>query len=124
MKEYELIESAALNDFAHSAPQVAVEKCGIKIFPVGGVNGLISSKIDIPAFNRVVGLGIKEPIDERVIDIILNKIEVNEVKRFILQIHPEVHSDRLRRLLELHAFYHYNNWVVDKRLFTSTKSKN
>ena len=111
MKEYELIESAALNDFAHSASKDVVEKCGIKIFPVGGVNGLIASKIDIPEFNRVVGLGIKEPFDERVMDIILNKIEVNEVKRFFVQIHPEVYSSQLRRFLELHSFFHYNNWV-------------
>lgn len=111
MKEYELIESAALNDFAHSASKETIEKCGIKIFPVGGVNGLISSKIDILAFNRVVGLGIKEPIDERVVDIILNKIEANQVNRFFIQVHPEVYSDQVRRLFELHDFYHYNNWV-------------
>jgi GNAT superfamily N-acetyltransferase len=111
MKEYELVESSALNDFAHSASKSTIEKCGIKIFPVGGVNGLITSKIDILAFNRVVGLGIKEPIDERVVDIILNKIEANKVKRFFIQIHPEVYSAQLRRLLELHDFYHYNNWV-------------
>ena len=111
MKEYDLIESIALNDFAHSASKKIIEKCGIKIFPVGGVNGLISSKIDVLAFNRVVGLGIKEPIDENIIDIILNKIDANKVKRFFIQIHPEVYSDQLRRLLELHDFYHYNNWV-------------
>ncbi|MEJ2103411.1 MAG: GNAT family N-acetyltransferase [Ignavibacteriaceae bacterium] len=111
MKEYELIESASLNDFAHSASKETVEKCGIKIFPVGGVNGLISFKIDILAFNRVVGLGIKEPIDEDIIDIILNKIEANQVNRFFIQIHPEVYSDKLRRLLELNTFSHYNNWV-------------
>ena len=32
MKEYELIESAALNDFAHSASKEIIEKCGIKIY--------------------------------------------------------------------------------------------
>jgi GNAT superfamily N-acetyltransferase len=111
MKEYELIESAALNDFAHSASKEIIEKCGIKIFPVGGVNGLITSKIDILAFNRVVGLGIKEPIDERVVDIILNKIEANQVNRFFIQVYPEVYSEKLRRLLELYNFSHYNNWV-------------
>jgi GNAT superfamily N-acetyltransferase len=111
MKEYDLIESAALNDFAHSASKKTIEKCGIKIFSVGGVKGLIASKIDVLAFNRVVGLGIKEPIDERVVDIILNKIDANKVKRFFIQIHPEIYSDQIRRLLELHYFYHYNNWV-------------
>ena len=111
MKEYDLIESAALNDFAHSASKKTIEKCGIKIFPVGGVNALITSKIDVLAFNRVVGLGIKESIDENIVDIILNKIDANKVKRFFIQIHPEVYSDQLRRLLEIHDFYHYNNWV-------------
>jgi GNAT superfamily N-acetyltransferase len=111
MKEYELIESAAINDFALSASKDVIEKCGIKIFPVGGVNGLISAKLDTLEFNRVVGLGIKEPFDERIIDIILNKIEVNKAKRFYIQIHPEVYSTQLRRMLELNSFSHYNNWV-------------
>jgi GNAT superfamily N-acetyltransferase len=111
MKDFELVESAAWTDFYRSALPETVGKCGIKIFPVGGVNGTIASKIDILAFNRVVGLGIKELIDERIIDIILNKIEANQVKRFFIQIHPEVYSDLLKRLLVLHDFYHYNNWV-------------
>lgn len=121
MKEYELIESIALTDFADSASKETVEKCGIKIFPVGGVNGLTTSKIDVLAFNRVVGLGIKEPIDENIIDIILNKIEVNRVSRFFIQIHPEIYSDQLRRLLELNSFSHYNNWV---RLVRDSSSAN
>ena len=111
MKEYELVESAAWTDFYHSVPPETVAKCGIKTFPVGGVNGTIAPKLDILAFNRVVGLGIKEPIDERIIDIILNKIEANGVKRFFIQIHPEVFDDNLRKLLTSHNFYHYNNWV-------------
>lgn len=111
MKEFELVESAAWKDFYRSASPEIVARCGIKTFPVGGVTGTIASKIDILAFNRVVGLGIKEPIDERIIDIILNKIEVSGVKRFFIQIHPEVYSDQLRRLLVSHDFYHYNNWV-------------
>lgn len=111
MIEYELIELAAWTDFYRSASVESSAKLGINIFPVGGVYGTIASRIDILAFNRVVGLGIKEPLDERVIDIILNKIEANRVKRFFIQIHPEIYSEGLRRLLELHGFYHYNNWV-------------
>jgi len=111
MKEYELIESEAWSDFYHSAPNQTVEQCGIKIFPLGGVNGTIASKLDILAFNRVIGLGIKEPIDERIIDIILNKIEADKVKRFFIQVHPEVYSDNIRKLLVSKNFYHYNNWV-------------
>ena len=111
MKEYELIESLAWSNFYHSAPGEIVEKCGIKIFPVGGVDGTIASRIDILAFNRVIGLGINEPIDERIIDIILNKIEADKVKRFFIQVHPEVYSDDIRKLLVSKNFYHYNNWV-------------
>lgn len=111
MKDYDLIESEAWSDFNHSASNETVEKCGIKVFPVGGVNGTIASKIDILAFNRVVGLGIREPIDERIIDIILNKIEAEKVKRFFIQVHPEVYSDDIRKLLVSKNFYHYNNWV-------------
>lgn len=111
MKKYELIESEAWSNFYHSAPGETVEKCGIKTFPVGGVDGTIASKIDILAFNRVIGLGIKEPIDERIIDIILNKIEADKVKRFFIQVHPEVYSDDIRKLLVSKNFYHYNNWV-------------
>jgi hypothetical protein len=74
MKEYDLVESEAWTDFFKSAPAYISETCGIKVFPVGGVYGTMTSEIDVLAFNRVVGLGIYEPIDERVIDIILNKI--------------------------------------------------
>lgn len=111
MKEFELVESAAWTDFYRSASVETAAKYGIKVFSVGGVTGTIASEIDVLAFNRVVGLGIKEPVDERIIDIILNKIEVHRVKRFFIQIHPDVYSDELRRLLELHDFNHYNNWI-------------
>jgi hypothetical protein len=111
MKEYDLVESEAWADFFRSAPSSVKDTCGIKVFPVGGVNAIIAAKIDILAFNRVVGLGIKEPIDERTIDIILNKIESNRVNRFFIQIHPDVYSDDLRKLLTSHNLYHYNNWV-------------
>ena len=72
MKEHDLVESEAWTDFSKSAPDRVVAACGIKVFPVGGVYATITSKINILAFNRVVGLGINEPIDDRVIDIILN----------------------------------------------------
>jgi GNAT superfamily N-acetyltransferase len=111
MKELELVESAAWTDFYHAASPGTIEKCNIKIFPVGGVSGTIASKVDVLTFNRVIGLGIKETLDERIIDIILNKIEAAGVKRFFIQLHPEVYSERARRLLELYGFYHYNNWV-------------
>jgi GNAT superfamily N-acetyltransferase len=111
MKEFELLESEVWRDFYDSAPASLKELCGIKVFSVGGVHANIASKIDILAFNRVVGLGIKEPIDERIIDIILNKIETEKVKRFFIQIHPEVYSDEIRKLLVSKNFYHYNNWV-------------
>jgi hypothetical protein len=111
MKEFELVESAAWTDFYCSASPEIIARCGIKIFPVGGVNGTIASKIDILAFNRIVGLGVKQSIDEQIIDVILNKIEANRVKRFFIQIHPEFFDDKLRKLLTLHDFYHYNNWV-------------
>lgn len=111
MKAFELVESAVWKDFYDSAPASAKELSGIKVFPVGGVHVQVASKIDILAFNRVVGLGINKPIDERIIDIILNKIEAEKVKRFFIQIHPEVYSEKLQQLLVSKNFYHYNNWV-------------
>jgi GNAT superfamily N-acetyltransferase len=111
MTEYDLVESRAWMDFFKSAPSSVMENCGIKVIQVGGVYATITSKIDVLAFNRVVGLGIYEPIDDRIIDFILNKIEAEKVKRFFIQIHPEVYSDELRKLLVSKNFFHYNNWV-------------
>jgi GNAT superfamily N-acetyltransferase len=111
MKEHDLVESEAWTDFSNSAPVSTMENCGIKVFPVGGVYATMTSKIDVIAFNRVVGLGINKPIDDRIIDIILNKIETYKVERFFIQVHPEVYSDDIRKLLVSKNFYHYNNWV-------------
>jgi GNAT superfamily N-acetyltransferase len=111
MKKYDLVESEAWTDFSKSAPASVIKNCGIEIFPAGGVFATITSKIDILAFNRIAGLGINELIDEHVIDTILSKIEAENVKRFFIQIHPEVYSEELIKLLNSKNFYHYNNWV-------------
>jgi GNAT superfamily N-acetyltransferase len=111
MKEYDLVEAEAWTDFSKSAPASAVENYGINVFPAGGAFATVASRIDILAFNRVVGLGMNEPIDEQVIDSILNKIETENVKRFFIQIHPEIYSDKLGKLLASKNFYRYNNWI-------------
>lgn len=122
MKEFELIESSAWADFFHSVPKELIQKLKVTAFPVGGVFATIAPAVDILVFNRVIGLGIKEPIDERIIDIILNKIEAEKVKRFFIQVHPEVYSDKLRQLLVSYDFHHYNNWVRLVRDVSPTKA--
>jgi GNAT superfamily N-acetyltransferase len=111
MKEYDIIDAKAWTDFSGSASPSVKDIRGIKVFPVGGVYASITSNIDVLAFNSVVGLGIVKPLDEKVIDIILNKIEVENVKRFFIQIHPDVYTDDINKLLTSKNLYHYNNWV-------------
>jgi GNAT superfamily N-acetyltransferase len=74
------------------------------------VAGLVA-KLDILAFNRVIGLGLEEPAGEEQIDEIISLYRDAEVNRFFIQISPKALPPSLPDILLKRGFRHHNNWM-------------
>ena len=68
-------------------------------------------EVDILLFNRVIGLGMREPVSHAHIDDIIQFYEKAGSKRFFIQLSPYIRQDDLPDMLMEKGFRHYNNWV-------------
>lgn len=109
--DLERVEIGAFSGFYGSADDKAMDRCGISLPDIGPYAATIASKVDVLALNRVVGLGLEEPADERTIDRIVEEYRNAGAPRFFLQLHPSALPSSLTNLLEARGFYHYNNWI-------------
>ncbi|UCG61232.1 MAG: GNAT family N-acetyltransferase [Candidatus Zixiibacteriota bacterium] len=113
----ELTEVEAWNDFCCAAPRDAVEVCGIQFTRTRSSCFSIVPCVDTLVFNRIVGLGVTEPVTESTLDKVISLYKQANVPRFFIQLHPECLTPETRQLLERKRFRHYNNWV---KLFRDT----
>ena len=108
-------EINAWQDMYRAAGRDISEKFGIKVFSVGSACVSIAGKIDILAYNRVIGLGLKEPATEQILDEIISKYRESDVSRFFIQIHPEAAPSKLNEWFQKRNIQRYNNWVKHYR---------
>lgn len=109
--QLEQVEMAAWSDFCRSATPEAVTACGIGLADNDSVSASTASKIDVLAFNRVVGLGMSESATEEQLDELVSFYQRRRVARFFVQICPTAKPDDIPVWLENRGFSHYNNWV-------------
>ncbi len=115
----ERVEMAAWSDFCRAATPEAVAACGIRLADDDSVSASTASKIDVLAFNRVVGLGMSEPATEEHLDELVSFYRRSRVKRFFVQVCPTAEPGDIPAWLEKREFAHYNNWV---KLWRGVKS--
>ncbi len=107
----ERAEAAAWSDFCRAATRETVAVCGIGLADDDSVSASAASKVDVLAFNRVVGLGMSEPATEEHLDELVSYYQRRKVKRFFVQVCPAASPAKLPAWLEKRGFTYYNNWV-------------
>lgn len=111
LKNIELIEAAAWNEMYKAADKFTKRDCGMQSHNVNGATLSITSKIDVLAFNRVVGWGMGQPAIEEDITEFLKYYKKAKVPRFFVQVSPFSEPMEIASWLQHHGFEHYNNWV-------------
>lgn len=111
ISSFEFLEAAYWSDYFKAASPELVKKLGVQFFKIGSAYVTVAAKVDILAFNRVIGLGVGEPATENQIDEIIAIYEKEKVPRFFIQPSPAAHPDYFPDLLQKKGFKHYNNWV-------------
>ena len=111
LKKLELIEAAAWNEIFDAADKYVRKDCGLQSVSHKGSILSVASEIDVLAFNRVVGWGIKEPASEPDIDFFMKKYRAAGVKRFFIQVSPYAEPAEAGVWLQQHGFVMHNHWV-------------
>lgn len=107
----ELHEAAYWSDYYKAATPETARACGLQVANVGSAHIMLASKVDILAFNRVVGFGMHEPAAEAQLDEIIDIVLRAGVPRFFLQLSPHARPEQATAWLRRRGFTHHNNWM-------------
>ncbi len=110
VRSLEACEMEAWADWYRAAGDASRETCSPGLRTVAGAI-LTHAAPDVLAFNRVVGLGLRQPAAESDIEEIVDAYAAAETSRFFVQVAPGAAPPDLGRLLERKGFRHYNNWI-------------
>lgn len=109
----EILEFAEAHDLAEwfggMAPET-VERFGVRLDRIGSAVALRMGPVDVPMFNRIVGLGLREPLDEAA----LERVEAlyrGGPNLFMVQLSPPALSDELHARLEARGLKRSDSWA-------------
>lgn len=107
----ERAEMAAFADlFAAASPEIVAD-AGLSVQDVGGASLIATTRFDVLALNRVIGLGVDQPASESVLAEVLSTVDHIGSARFLIPIAPIDRNRDLGIRLEQHGAHHYNNWM-------------
>lgn len=104
-------EGEAWAEMFLSAPADVAAKFGTRVERVGSAIVLITEKMDIMLFNRVIGLGAMEPATEAMLDAIVKLYRNADIQNFALQVSPTAQPSALPVWLEARGLYRRDNWA-------------
>jgi len=107
----ERAEIDAFTDLYRAATPEVVAAAGLAVSNVGDVVVLAASKIDVLAVNRALGLGLSEPVSDRLLADLLSELARRRSPRFLIPVAPVNGHDRLKDALVSKGIRHHNNWV-------------
>ena len=113
--EFERIELLAWRDLYAAADHSSRMSCGLEVFEVAGAFASIASRVDVLAFNRVLGLGLAQPVTSDAVGEIIARYAAAGTPRFFVQLAPGERVDETQRVLEDHGLAFYNSWVKLQR---------
>src|SRR5262245_21199261 len=113
---FERAELDAFTDLYRAAGPDAVEAAGLAVSNVGDVLILAAGRIDVLALNRALGLGLNEPVSDRLLADLLAALAERGSPRFFIPVAPVNGHDRLKEMPASNGVRHYNNWVRLSRL--------
>lgn len=107
----ELPEAAAWADFYLAASDEAIHQNEIALHRFGSAVASIAGRADVLTYNRVVGLGMDEPLDDGTIEAIIAAFADSGAKRFFVHLSPAAVDRGLASRLTARGFRHHNNWM-------------
>jgi len=110
-KKFEHQEMDCWGEYYRNVPPAIAKKFGISLERIGGAKATIASKVDMLAFNRVVGLGFETSITAGLLDDIIALYKEAGVKRFFIQLSPHAKAGISSDVLADKGFQYHNNWV-------------
>lgn len=106
----EFVEGHAIAEMAQAmAPEVAA-RYDVHLQWIGSAVALALRRVDVPMFNRVVGLGLREPVTNAILDAVVDLYHGARV-RYLVQISPVALSSDLHAQLEARGLSREDNWV-------------
>jgi hypothetical protein len=121
IKELELHEARYWSSLYLNAGSSLQMKLGLNVEQFDDAVFIAASKMDVLAFNRVIGSGLSNTLTREQLGHIIGFYREHEVSRFFLQLCPDVLSPDILELLIDTGFAYYNNWCkhireIDKYL--------
>jgi GNAT superfamily N-acetyltransferase len=106
----ERIEAEAWGDVHRAASGRAAELSGARVLGIGSATACIASRIDVLAFNRVLGLGLDGPVTGSDVDELVSEYARVGCSRFFVQLFPGVETQVAEKLRQ-RGFRIHNRWV-------------
>jgi GNAT superfamily N-acetyltransferase len=106
----EFAEAGACIDLCEAVPAQFAAEFGIRVERIGSAVALMAEKFDIPLFNRVIGLGVKEPATETMLEDIAALYRPSGVK-YMVQLCPSALPALLPEWLEARDVKLRDNWA-------------
>jgi hypothetical protein len=111
MEIAEQADADAASEFVRAAPASLAQSLGIAQQDRAGATLVMSAKVDVLAFNRVIGLGAHRPAEEGDVDATLATYREAQVPRFFVQVAPGAQPEALADWLTARGFVRYNRWM-------------
>lgn len=92
-------------------PLAEAQHLGAGFRRIGGGAAMRAAAIDMPAFNRLLGLGLEAPITGALLDEATDWYRSAGAARFFIPLSKMAERPAVVRLLESRGFHHYNNWA-------------
>lgn len=109
--QLETHEARAFADLYRPLPPDFNEGAVVDRIPLGSGWAVMTSAVDILAFNRVIAVGVEERADDSQLGSILERFREGGIPRFFFQLAPQAKPEDLAARLAARGFERYNNWV-------------
>ena len=106
----ERAEAGACRSWNAAAPPAVARGLGIGLRPIGSGLAVSATRVDILAYNRVLGLGIESPARAADLDEAIAFFRAAGVPRCMVNLAPTA-TPELRPWLEARGFYLHNHWI-------------
>lgn len=111
IQNLEQVEISAFKSIYDVADNDLADKFGISSDLYNEVLFSQVASCDVLAFNRIVGVGLNGDLSKDQLRVFIERYRENNVKRFFIQVIPDLTGSDTIANLESLGFSHYNNWI-------------
>jgi len=106
----ELGEAEAYADFYHSAPADFAARQGVRVERIGSAIAILMPGLDAMLFNRVMGLGVREPATATRVDDVVAMYQRAGIQNWAVQLNPAAQRSELPAWLEARGLARKDDW--------------